>query len=65
MKKDLLCCRWPMFGFRIDVDVRRKLRIWSIRHDIAVAEVARGLIEILLDERDEMGALLQERLMGE
>ncbi len=31
----------------------------------AVAEVVRGLIEILLDERDEMGALLQERLMGE
>lgn len=51
-----------MFGFRIDPEVRRKLRIWSIQHDVAVAEIVRGLIEILLDEQDELGAKLRERL---
>ena len=53
-----------MFGFRIDPEVRRKLRIWSIRHDIAVAEVARELIEIFLDEDDELGLALRERVTG-
>ena len=53
-----------MFGFRINPDVRRKLRIWSIQHDIAVAEVARELIEIFLAEDDELGAKLRERVTG-
>ena len=55
----------PMFGFRIDPEVRRRLRIWSIQHDIAVAEVARELIEIFLDEQDELGTRLRERVTGE
>lgn len=53
-----------MFGFRIDPEVRRRLRIWSIQHDVAVAQVARELIEILLDEHDELGQQLRERLTG-
>ena len=53
-----------MFGFRIDPEVRRRLRIWSIQHDVAVAEVARELIEIFLDEDDELGAKLRERVTG-
>ena len=51
----------PMFGFRIDPEVRRQLRMWCLQHDIPVAEVVRGLIEILLDEGDELGARLRER----
>ena len=51
-----------MFGFRIDPDVRRQLRIWALQHDVAVAEVVRQLIEILLDEGDELGAQLRERV---
>ena len=54
-----------MFGFRIDAEVRRKLRIWSIQHDVAVAEVVRALIEILLDSDDELGKKLRERVTGE
>ena len=54
-----------MLGFRIDPEVRRRLRIWSIQHDVAVAEVARELIEIFLDEQDELGTRLRERVTGD
>lgn len=54
-----------MFGFRIDPEVRRRLRIWSIQHDVAVAEVARELIEIFLDDGDELGKQLRERVTRE
>lgn len=54
-----------MFGFRIDPEVRKQLRIWALQHDVAVAEVVRQLIEILLDEGDELGAQLRDRVTGE
>ena len=50
-----------MFGFRIDPEVRKELRIWALQHDVAVAEIVRELIEILLDDKDELGAQLRER----
>ena len=31
-----------MFGFRIDPEVRRKLRVCSIQQDVTVAEVVEG-----------------------
>lgn len=54
-----------MFGFRIDPDVRRQLRIWALQHDVAVAEIVRELIEILLDDKDELGTMLRERVTGD
>ena len=54
-----------MFGFRIDSEVRKQLRIWALQHDVAVAEIVRQLIEILLDEGDELGEQLRERVTGE
>ena len=54
-----------MFGFRIDPEVRKQLRIWALQHDVAVAEIVRQLIEILLDEGDELGEQLRERVTGE
>lgn len=51
-----------MFGFRIDPEVRKQLRIWALQHDVAVAEIVRELIGIFLDDGDELGAQLRGRV---
>lgn len=49
-------------GAKMPENLHKKLRLFSAEYDIAIAEITITMFEILLDEGDELGAKLRERL---
>lgn len=55
---------WKMLGVRFPASLHKRLRLWSVEHEVSIAQLFVRLTEILLDEQDELGAGLRERVTG-
>jgi len=51
-------------GAKMPESLHKKLRLFSAEYDLAIAEITINMFDILLDEGDELGAKLRERLTG-
>lgn len=56
--------RWKMLGVRFPAALHKRLRLWSVENEVPIAQLFMSVAEILLDEGDELGERLRERLTG-